>query len=287
MLLIAGGALDPNIACLAKAAENLGLRFRTLLVGPRDAPSIAWDINKDALLVDGCRLSVGSAFIRYDVFSQLDDQRPEVAHRALAWYLAMSSYLECHAEIRTFNRRHDGGGKPAQLAIASSVGLEIPHTWICNDFPYLRTKAHRLELVVKPVNGGEYCQTLKAVAGSTERRNGVASAPAIVQELLVQPDVRIYRVGRDFFGFTIRSDVLDYRTTNSAQLEFLPSIDPRIKQGLKRLTDRLGLDFAAADFKADDKGALKFLEVNSAPMFAAFDSVANGRVSQAILANLN
>lgn len=52
---------------------------------------------------------------------------------------------------------------------------------------------------------------------------------------------------------------------------------------LTRLCDRLGLDFAAADFMTDRDGRRVFLEVNSQPMFAAFDRVAGGALSDAII----
>jgi len=55
-------------------------------------------------------------------------------------------------------------------------------------------------------------------------------------------------------------------------------------EGLRRLTDEMGLDFWAADFKIPRaSGNPVFLEVNSNPMFSAFDSVAGGAISAAIL----
>jgi glutathione synthase/RimK-type ligase-like ATP-grasp enzyme len=46
----------------------------------------------------------------------------------------------------------------------------------------------------------------------------------------------------------------------------------------------VGLDFAAADFMRDPRGGEhRFLEVNSQPMFAAFDAVCGGRLCDAII----
>ena len=56
---------------------------------------------------------------------------------------------------------------------------------------------------------------------------------------------------------------------------------------LTRLCNRLGLDFAAADFMTDADGSLVFLEVNSQPMFAAFDRVADGALCNAIIDHLS
>ena len=50
------------------------------------------------------------------------------------------------------------------------------------------------------------------------------------------------------------------------------------------LTDRIGLTYTAADFKArEETGELVFLETNSNPMFAAFDVASEGRLVDAML----
>jgi D-alanine-D-alanine ligase-like ATP-grasp enzyme len=62
------------------------------------------------------------------------------------------------------------------------------------------------------------------------------------------------------------------------------SLPKRLTRQLKRLTDRIGLDFAAADYKTcANTGKLKFLEVNTAPMFVAFDRAGKGCITDAIL----
>ena len=56
---------------------------------------------------------------------------------------------------------------------------------------------------------------------------------------------------------------------------------------LTHLSDHLGLDFAAADFKTDARsGELQFLEINTNPMFAGFDQIAAGALSDALLKHL-
>jgi glutathione synthase/RimK-type ligase-like ATP-grasp enzyme len=44
------------------------------------------------------------------------------------------------------------------------------------------------------------------------------------------------------------------------------------------------LDFCAADFKAAADGSLRFLEVNTSPMFARFDQASAGRLCDALVA---
>jgi D-alanine-D-alanine ligase-like ATP-grasp enzyme len=89
--------------------------------------------------------------------------------------------------------------------------------------------------------------------------------------------VRVFRVGREFHGFAIRSNNIDYRADNDCRIEPLTKLPADLTRKLKRLTDRLGLDFAAADYKTcATTGELKFLEVNTSPMFVAFDIAGGG-----------
>lgn len=286
MLLIAGGELDPNIACLLQAARRLRRSCTALLVGPNRHPTLSWEIKSDHLILDRRVIRPKAAFIRHDVFGHMDDERNETAHRAYAWFSTVASYVESHNEIRSFNRRHEGGTKPHQLLVARRVGLDIPWTLVTNDVSRLRVETQR-QLVVKPINGGEYCQRLRDVLPTTQVRKQAASAPAIVQEELVQPDIRIYRIGNSYLAFNIASQALDYRSTSEVCVTPIPRIGEEIRAGLERLMDELGLDFGAADFKADaETGQLRFLEVNSAPMFVAFDVAAKGLLTKAILDHL-
>lgn len=284
MLLIAGGEFDPNIACLLRAARRLRRPHLALLVGASRHPVLTWEMASDRLCLGRRPIRPTAAFIRHDVFGNMRDERPETAYRAFAWYSTVAAYIDAHPAIRSFNRLHDGGLKPHQLHLARKVGLDIPWTLVTNDARRLRCEDRRRGLVTKPVNGGEYCQRLADVLPETQVRGRALPAPAIVQEELVQPDVRIFRIGARYLSFTIAHKGLDYRTTDDAVVTANATIDPPIQRRLGRLTEALGLDYAAADFKADrGSGRLQFLEVNSAPMFVAFDSAAKGKLAEALL----
>ena len=124
------------------------------------------------------------------------------------------------------------------------------------------------------------------VLAKTDLRNGLAASPAIVQKRLVAPEVRIYVIGQSAFAFEVRSNSLDYRVNQDAELILLPEAPPEISH-LRQLMSRLGLDFGAADFKTDpDTGHLVFLELNTSPMFARFDQVSQGRLCQVMLQEL-
>ena len=98
------------------------------------------------------------------------------------------------------------------------------------------------------------------------------------------PEIRVFRVGERFLAFRVDADALDYRTVGGSAK--ITEVDPpaEVLDGLRALTDRIGLTWTAADFKTREAtGELVFLEVNSNPMFAAFDNASEGRLVDAML----
>ena len=93
-----------------------------------------------------------------------------------------------------------------------------------------------------------------------------------------------------YFAFNVISAELDYRTTQNCRVEFAgdaESSHAELIDKLGKLLAKLGLDFAAADFKTspDDRSPV-FLEVNTGPMFAAFDHASNGKLCDAMIEHL-
>src|SRR5688500_9832373 len=105
-LLIAGGDADPNITALIAAAARSGVSYQQLLVGKSSHPSLAWDVAEGKLLLDDEPLECYAAFVRYDVFTALNDGQASSQHRALAWHTALTGWLATHPEVFIFNRRN-------------------------------------------------------------------------------------------------------------------------------------------------------------------------------------
>ena len=284
-LLIAGGSADPNLDRLHARARARGLEPLSLRVGPRPPPRLRWDLAGDALLVDGQPVRPSSIFLRHDVFAAMADPRPAVAERALAWYTLVSGWALAHDELRLFNRRSRqyGANKPLALHLAHALGLRVPATAFTNDVMALREDVGGPR-VVKPIGGGGLCEPLPEVLARTPTREGVAAQPAIVQERLESPEIRVYVVGRRLFAFRVISDQLDYRADDATRVEPFEALPADVGRPLLALAEHLGLDWAAADLKTDPRdGALRFLEINSAPMFVAFDIACEGRLCDAML----
>lgn len=258
--------------------ERQRVPYVRLLAGSETHPVLTWDLATGVLTIDGKAVAPRAVFLRHDVFST------HSATRAFAWYTTVLSWAMAHPEVRLLNRHHAGHLlKPQQLLLARECGLDIPSTVITNDASALEAMQNR---VVKPVAGGEYTQPLPAALAPAPRRGNALPAPAIVQETLVPPELRIYRAGDRFVSFHVVANTLDYRTDAKARVEPVKN-DHRLVAGLRSLTDILHLDFAAADFKQCPKTKrMLFLEVNSGPMFAAFDAVSEHAVSRAIVREL-
>jgi glutathione synthase/RimK-type ligase-like ATP-grasp enzyme len=276
-LLIAGGDADPNITALLAAAERSGVSCHKLLVGKSSHPSLTWDIGSGKLMLDDEPLECGAAFVRPDVFTALNDGHASSQYRAMSWHTAVIGWLAAHPEVFIFNRRNlnQVTNKPLVLKLAQDCGLAVPQTLITNDRESL---ASFRSGVVKPINGGGYCEPLTEALERTPVKNRRMAAPAIVQQRLVQPEVRVYAIGDRYFAFNVISRELDYRSTQNCRIEST-EVPNELRVGFRALLGMLGLDFAAADFKTcPDTGRLLFLEVNNGPMFAAFDRATSGEL---------
>lgn len=284
-LLVAGGSLDPNLDQLEARARARGLPLASLRVGPGLHPRVRWDLPEDVLSFDGRPLRPTAVFLRHDVFAAMQDPRPAVSERALAWYTLLSGWALAHEDVRVFNgrSRQHGANKPLALHLAARAGLRVPTTAITNDVAALR-RGTAQPRVVKPIDGGALCEPLEDVLARTPEQDGVAARPAIVQERLVPPEVRVYVVGPRLLPFRVISEALDYRADRHVRVEPAEPLPDALGRALVELCDRLGLDWAAADFKTDPlSGELCFLEINSAPMFAAFDRACEGALADALL----
>jgi glutathione synthase/RimK-type ligase-like ATP-grasp enzyme len=287
-LLLAGGDQDPNLTVLADAAVKAGTEIVDLRTTAVAGPAFCWQLDAEWAKISDKRIEVSAAFIRHDVFSSMKDPRPEVSARAMGWYQAIAGWVLTDPGIRMFNREMTvaAANKPVVLSVARRVGLPIPETLITNDVGKLPEDQIEF-MIAKPVLGGDYCYSLSDALKKTRPRDGLAATPAIVQQRLAPPEVRIYVVGQRSFAFEIRSDSLDYRVKQDAELILLREV-PKEAVKLRELMSVLGLDFGAADFKTDPKsGLLLFLEVNTSPMFSRFDYVSGGQLCAAMIQELS
>jgi hypothetical protein len=285
-LLIACGSADPNVAPLAAAATRAGRSVLSIIHSAEGEPAFSWDLGTNRLLLDGREVAARGAFLRYDVFTPPTE--PRGLDRNGAWYSAAMGWAMSRG-MKLLNRGMTNGAnqKPYMLRLARECGLVTAPTLVSNVESDLR--AFPGGAVAKPVAGGGYVRPLDAALPDAGWKDGHSPMPAIVQERLAYPEFRIYLADGRFHLFEIHSHLLDYRTAPPGSLVYLGETLPwtGVEEALARLAATVGIDFCACDFKTR-KGdpAPLFLELNSGPMFAAYDFAAGGRLADAIVAQL-
>ncbi len=287
MIFVAGGQLDINIGTFLRRLLRRRINFVDLLVGPELHPLIAYDLRTGILQMNGRALQPTASFIRHDVFLQQKTSDRSAAPSALNWFYTLKGWELGNPGVTAFNRRSAAreNAKIYNLLMAQQVGLRIPDTMITNDFDDIGSMLSG-PLIQKPVAGGELTTTYEDFLGSLENASSLHRYPRFIQPRLSRPELRIYRVGDTMLSFSLLSDDVDYREHQRVTLALVPT-PVVIAAKLTALCDAIELDFAAADFMRDDAtGDWCFLEVNSQPMFAAFDDICDGKLCDAMIDHL-
>ncbi|MDD2868137.1 hypothetical protein [Neomegalonema sp.] len=289
VLMFVGGGEDPQLRRLAEAAHARGIGIAPMITLDEGPRGVLWRLGPQGAeaMTDerGEPLKAHAAFLRQDVFRYLRTSNDMDNVDARAWRVLMEAWLAANPQVRRFNQRFflkDSANKPFALIQAQRAGLQTPRTLLTALASELRAWARKEEVVYKPIDGGDHCRVL-TVENLEMYGDGVLPRPYIFQERLVAPEIRIFRVGPKFFAFRVESPSLDYRENQDAQLT---PVEPpaELLPGLTQVSDELGLNFCAADFKtrASD-GALCFMEINSNPMFAGFDMACGGALCAGML----
>ena len=291
-LLLAGGRGDPCLQSLERRAVELGLSVVAICHDAEAEPTVTVDFARNVLLLGGRACLPRAAFIRMDVFGG-EAEKAQVLPRAPGWFSFALGAVLMRPGIGLFNRSMASfaGIKMADLAVARDIGLATPATLVSNDVGEIRRFADDpANFVAKPVNGGGYCKPLAGTDFVRLAPDGSLPIPAFVQEKLTYPEYRVYRLGRRFMAFIVRSEKLDYRIDPEAQMIVCPTGDEPLAGILPRLremSEALHLNFCAFDLKTRPAtGELCFLEVNSGPMFAAHDRVSGGDLGRVLLSEL-
>src|SRR5262249_52829197 len=157
-------------------------------------------------------------FLRFDVFDHLASGEASDARASEAWFRLFEGYFTAHPEIRRLNARakENSANKPYALHLALACGLAIPETLATNAEARVSAFPDNADLMVKPVQGGDYCRAYADLREEIEWRDGVAASPALVQPMLRYPEYRVFVVGSRIIAFHITCADLDYRISPAA-----------------------------------------------------------------------
>jgi glutathione synthase/RimK-type ligase-like ATP-grasp enzyme len=287
-IMIAGSDLDPNIVRLLSRGSELGYHICPCLYGKTGTPRIEIDVGTEQIHLNREPVATRSVFVRQDVFRYLETQRAADWQRAREWFALIFGWATARTDVRFLNWTYFNRprvNKLAMLMLAQRHGIPVTQTRFTTDLPALQSMTDPENWICKPVEGGEHTRSLSDFLANVADRPAY-SRPITVQRRLTGREIRVFRVGEEIMSFDVRSESLDYREHQDADVR--PANTPdEIAGPFKRFTDSIGLDFCAGDFLEDQNdGRLHMLEINTGPMFVHFDYVMDGELTRALLAAL-
>lgn len=192
-------------------------------------------------------------------------------------------------------REEQAGHKTLQLAAAEDAGLAVPRTCVTSDPAEARRFLARLgpaSVVHKPLHGpsGPWRPTRGLTEADRARLDAIRLAPAIFQERIPGVDVRVTVVGEALFAAEIDARRTatpdDFRPSFGACPVSACTLPAATEAALRRLLARLGLVYAACDFRRREDGELVFLEVNPAGQWFFVEQRTGQPITQALAAEL-
>lgn len=160
--------------------------------------------------------------------------------------------------------------KPAQLALAQRLGLNVPATLVTNDPGEARDFiAARDRVIFKTLRWTPYDRDGTAVTGwavpvtADEVDESVRVTPHLFQARVDKvADVRVLVVGRRVFAVRIDSDLLDWRRDYSALTYGVIDLPEHVSAALHAYLGHCGLVSGSFDLAVDRTGDFWWLELN-------------------------
>ena len=300
-VVLVGSPRDPHIELVAKALVDRGADALVVdTLDFPDSPHISLGDDLESMTIDGRTVSKPAAVYLRDIYAQplavgvdIDDEMEQDWRRTLIalrekshmLYPLLGRWAEIGVPFYNnmgSNWRH---AKPMQLALLKREGLPVPETIWTNDPEAVRKFAAGRRVIYKPVSGGAATKELGPEDLTDERLATLKGAPVTFQELLEGDNFRVYVLdGEVIATLRVRSDSLDYRQ-NEDKIEPTDLPDEVLRQCI-RAADVLELRWTGIDLRANARGDLKFLELNSSPMFLGFDRNAGTRIFDALVDRL-
>ncbi len=249
--------------------------------------------------------SLGAAWVRHPDLLGYDDinkakqlciEREVQDLQAVIWNsIPESKWLNAPDRIRKAQI------KLAQLTLAGSLGFEVPHTIVSNEWDSIAGELADEDTIIKMSKGLLYeagaAKGLYTTRLSPENVKDLACStfpyPAIFQNYIPKArEWRITLVGDNIFEaaiYTSEEAKDDWRKHQfGSHVRFArESIDDDIKEKCAIFLGRLGLRYGAFDFIEDYEGKITFLELNPNGQFLWLEKRLNLPISKAIAQELS
>lgn len=175
--------------------------------------------------------------------------------------------------------------KGFQIAALNAAGLPVPRTLWTNDPEAVRRFADGKRVVYKPVAGGAATRELEPEDLTDERLRALSGAPVTFQELLEGDNYRVYCLdGRVIAQIRVTSEEIDFRQNEQVVEE--TELAPEVADQCLKAAEVIGMRWTGMDLRADSSGTLRFLELNSSPMFLGFDARAGTKIRETLVKRL-
>ena len=275
-LLIVGGESDPNTQRIVDQAHLRGKDYVFWDTDQETARQIAWDFDAPHLDLGDRLVEPRSIYLRYNVFGS-DSARSHAA------FEVVESFAFAWPSIGMLNRKTagDANNKSRNLVRARQCGFQIPETLVLGDLSPLATLPSANDKIIKPLSGGDHAYVVGEVNDDSERL--ASMNPQFVQEKLDGENLRVFSINGKLFAFHLATTEIDYRTDDKVSVRQVDVPSELVAQ-INELVAQIGFDYCALDFRCRESfESPVFLEVNSFPMFVAFDDACGNLLADAVL----
>ena len=290
---LVGSPDDAHVAAIARCLGDEGVE--TIVVNTYEFPQsyrVSLGHSLDSITVDGRSLPRPAAVYVRDVYAtplspwvDLDDDMEQHWRRTLVGmrekaevlFSLLARWFEMDVPIYNPAAPEWRLSKPFQLAVLESAGLPVPKTLWTNDPEEVRRFADGRRVAYKPVTGGAATKELRPEDLTDERLRKLRGAPVTFQQLLEGDNFRVYCIdGEVVECFRITSQALDFRQNDEVVEQ--TTLPEDVLGQCSTAAEILQLRWAGMDLRDDGTGTLRFLELNSSPMFLGFDARAGTNV---------
>ena len=224
-----------------------------------------------------------------DVSDEMDQdwRRTLVAFREKGQMLVplLTRWTELGIPIYNPASRDWRNSKGFQIAALHQAGLPVPRTLWTNDPAAVKRFADGNRVVYKPVAGGAATRELGPEDLTDERLRALKGAPVTFQELLEGDNFRVYCLdGRVIAQIRVTSKEIDFRQNEEIVEE--TELPREVQEQCLKAAEVIGMRWTGMDLRADASGTLKFLELNSSPMFLGFDARAGTKIHETLVDRL-
>jgi hypothetical protein len=174
--------------------------------------------------------------------------------------------------------------KSAHLSHLSMHGLRVPETLVTNDPSAVAAFYRDHDALV--YKSGSRARSVASIfrAPDLERLDRLSLCPALFQERIRGPELRIHTLFDAAFSLEIQSSGLDYRFSPDTHRQEGGTLSPAGTGALADVAQASGLSLSGCDLKwHDTRNQWMVLEMNRMPAIDFFDHPGTSRIADAII----